>query len=150
VIYYRHQTESAREFSHGHLIAISHKNCLSKGCIFFQYIVLYIISGPWIGTFKVVPWAWLIKHYTMKVYEGVDVWIHVFLTSALDGGDWSASRPGRFIPGERPPFTHWIGGAPEPVWTTWRGEKSYPYRDWNSDPPLGRPTAVSRLYSEWL
>jgi hypothetical protein len=32
------------------------------------------------------------------------------LTSALDGGEWSASRPGRFIPRERAPRTHWIGG----------------------------------------
>jgi hypothetical protein len=31
------------------------------------------------------------------------------LTSALDGGEWSASRPGRFIPRERAPGTHWIG-----------------------------------------
>jgi hypothetical protein len=38
-------------------------------------------------------------------YGGVDVKIHVFLTSALDGGEWSVSRTGRFIPG-----THWIGG----------------------------------------
>jgi hypothetical protein len=40
---------------------------------------------------------------------GVDVWIHIFLTSALAGGEWSASRPGRFTPGERAPSTHWIG-----------------------------------------
>jgi hypothetical protein len=33
-----------------------------------------------------------------------------FLTSALDGGEWSASRPGRFTPGEIVPGTHWIGG----------------------------------------
>jgi len=26
------------------------------------------------------------------------------LTSGLDGGDWSASRLGRFTPGERVPF----------------------------------------------
>jgi hypothetical protein len=31
------------------------------------------------------------------------------LTSALDGGEWSASRPGRFTPRERAPVTHWIG-----------------------------------------
>jgi hypothetical protein len=36
---------------------------------------------------------------------GVDVQIHIFLTSALVGGEWSTSRPGRFTPG-----THWIGG----------------------------------------
>jgi hypothetical protein len=33
-----------------------------------------------------------------------------FLTSALDGGELSASRPGRFTPGERASDTHWIGG----------------------------------------
>jgi hypothetical protein len=40
----------------------------------------------------------------------VDVQVHIFLTSALVGGDWSASRPCRFTPGERAPGTHWIGG----------------------------------------
>jgi hypothetical protein len=30
------------------------------------------------------------------------------LISALDGGEWSASRPGRFTPRERAPGTHWI------------------------------------------
>jgi len=34
-----------------------------------------------------------------------------FTTSALDGGEWSASRPGRaFTPGERTPGTHCTGG----------------------------------------
>jgi hypothetical protein len=32
------------------------------------------------------------------------------LTSALDGGEWSASRPDRFTPRKRAPGTHWIGG----------------------------------------
>jgi hypothetical protein len=32
------------------------------------------------------------------------------LTSALDGGEWSASRPGCFTPKEGSPPTHWIGG----------------------------------------
>jgi hypothetical protein len=41
----------------------------------------------------------------MEAYGGVDVQIHVFLTSALVGGEWSASRPGVLAPG-----THWIGG----------------------------------------
>jgi hypothetical protein len=38
----------------------------------------------------------LIKHYSIKEYGGVDVQIHIFLTSTLAGGVWSASRPGRF------------------------------------------------------
>jgi hypothetical protein len=32
------------------------------------------------------------------------------LTSAIDGGEWSASRPGRSTPKEISPGTHWIGG----------------------------------------
>jgi hypothetical protein len=45
----------------------------------------------------------------MKAYGGMAVKIHVFLTSALVGSDWKASRPGRFNPGERAPGTNWIG-----------------------------------------
>jgi hypothetical protein len=47
-------------------------------------------------------------------HEGVlGKWRHSFthsLTSALDGGEWSASRPGRFTPKERAPGTPWTGG----------------------------------------
>jgi hypothetical protein len=32
------------------------------------------------------------------------------MTSALDGGEWSASRPDRFTPRKRASGTHWIGG----------------------------------------
>jgi hypothetical protein len=32
------------------------------------------------------------------------------LTSAIDGGEWSASRAGRFTPREGAPGTHWLGG----------------------------------------
>jgi hypothetical protein len=46
----------------------------------------------------------------MKAYGGVGVQIHIFLTSALVGGEWSASRPDRFTPGER----GWIGGWVDP------------------------------------
>jgi hypothetical protein len=45
----------------------------------------------------------------MKTYGGVDVQIHVFLTSVLVG-EWSASRTGRFTPRGKSPGTHWIGG----------------------------------------
>jgi hypothetical protein len=50
----------------------------------------------------------------MMAYGGVDVEIHIYFTSALAGGEWSASRPGRFTPGERVPCTHWIGGWVDP------------------------------------
>jgi hypothetical protein len=39
----------------------------------------------------------------MKAYEGVDVYTHVFLTSAPVGGERSASHPGHFTPGEKAP-----------------------------------------------
>jgi hypothetical protein len=40
----------------------------------------------------------------------VEVYSTHSLTAALDGGEWSASRPGRFTPRGRSPGTHWIGG----------------------------------------
>jgi hypothetical protein len=44
------------------------------------------------------------------MYGLVDVQIHIFLISALVGGEWSVSHAGRFTPGERALGTHWIGG----------------------------------------
>jgi hypothetical protein len=38
------------------------------------------------------------KVYALKACGGVDVYMHIFLTSALVD-EWSASRPGRFTPG---------------------------------------------------
>jgi hypothetical protein len=52
---------------------------------------------------------YLIKHHTMKTYERLEVQFHAVLTSALDGGEWSASHPIYFIPGKRAHSTHWIG-----------------------------------------
>jgi hypothetical protein len=50
----------------------------------------------------------------MKAYGGMNVYIHVFLTWTLVGGEWSASRSCRFTPGEGPPGTHWSGGWMSP------------------------------------
>jgi hypothetical protein len=48
----------------------------------------------------------------MKVYEGVEVQMHVLLTSALVGGEWLALRPCRFTPAEMAPMAevHPIAG----------------------------------------
>jgi hypothetical protein len=50
----------------------------------------------------------------MKKYREVVVQLHAVLTSALDGDEWSASRPDRFTPGETVPIFHWIGDTVDP------------------------------------
>ena len=47
------------------------------------------------------------------------------MTAALEGGEWSAARPGRTLPlrKTRYPFYRRLGGPPRPVW---KGGKSRP------------------------
>jgi hypothetical protein len=80
----------------------------------------------------------------MKACGGVNIYIyHIFLTSALVGGEWSASLPGRFTPRESAPGTHWIGGWVDPRagLDDVEKRKSRPYRDSNSDPSVVQPVA---------
>jgi hypothetical protein len=44
------------------------------------------------------------------MYGGMELQLHSFLISAIDGGEWLVSRSGRFISGETAVGTHWIGG----------------------------------------
>jgi hypothetical protein len=63
-----------------------------------------------------------------------------FTTSAIDGGEWSASRPGRALPpGKGPRGTHWRGGWVAPragLDTEDRGKILYPRRGSNPDRPV--------------
>jgi hypothetical protein len=52
----------------------------------------------------------LSERHAMKAYWGSGGIAPRILTSAQDGGEWSASRPGRFTPWERALGTHRIGG----------------------------------------
>jgi hypothetical protein len=73
---------------------------------------------------------------------------HSFSTSALDGGEWSASRPGRALPpGKGPPvpIVQEAGWAPEPVWTQRLEEKSLPLPEIEPRSP-GRPVRSQPLY----
>jgi hypothetical protein len=81
----------------------------------------------------------LIKQYPMKMYKGMVVKIHVFLTLAL------ASSVGRFNPEERATGTHWIGAVYR---SGLRGEEKIRDRDSNScssnvQPVASRYTALS-------
>jgi hypothetical protein len=71
--------------------------------VYFKSVIIYflfvILSDYELPLVKVVPI--LIKHYKIKTLRGVHVYMHIFLTSALVGGDWSASVPGHFTPRER-------------------------------------------------
>jgi hypothetical protein len=73
-----------------------------------------------------------------------------FSTSALDKGEWSASRPGRALaPGKEPPvpILQEAGWAPEPVSTQRLGEKSFRLcRGSNLDRPVVQP--VARHYTD--
>jgi hypothetical protein len=83
----------------------------------------------------------------MKAYGGVDILIRIFLTSALVGGEWSASRPCRLTPGERFLGTHWIGGWVVPRAGLDDVEKkkllTLPGQELR---PLGRPAHSQSLY----
>jgi hypothetical protein len=77
----------------------------------------------------------------MKPYGGVDLQIHIFLTSALAGGEWSDSLPGRFTPG-----THWIRSLVDPR----GGLDDVEKREFLTLPglqlrPLGRPARSQSL-----
>jgi hypothetical protein len=52
----------------------------------------------------------LTKYQAMKTCRRVEVQLHAFLTSSLDGGEWSASWPDRFTSMKRVFGTHLIGG----------------------------------------
>jgi hypothetical protein len=81
----------------------------------------------------------------MKTYGGVDVQIHIFLTSALVGGERSASRPCRFTSS-----THFIGGWVDPRAVLDDMEK------WKFFDPTGTQTPahlviqpVASRYTDW-
>jgi hypothetical protein len=75
-----------------------------------------------------------------------------FLTSALNGGEWSASRPGRFSPGKGPqiPIVQGAGWASEAgLDTEVRGKILWPCRRSNPNRPAGLNTHYNSrdLYS---
>jgi hypothetical protein len=71
-----------------------------------------------------------------------------FFTSALDGDEWSASRPGRALAsgkGPSVPIVEEAGWAPEQVWTHVRGKILSPLPGIEPRSP-GRPVRSQTLY----
>jgi hypothetical protein len=72
------------------------------------------------------------------------------LTPALDGSEWSASRPGRFTPKERAPGTHWIRGLVGPraiLDAVVKGKIPSLRRESNPRTPIVQP--VAQRYTDW-
>jgi hypothetical protein len=80
----------------------------------------------------------------MREYGGVDIYIHIFLSSTLVGGESSASRPCRFTPGETAPGTHWMGTRASLEHMEKRKFLTLPELEVR---PLGRPVVIpTELY----
>jgi hypothetical protein len=78
----------------------------------------------------------------MKPLRGRGDGSYSFTTSALDTGEWLASRPGRALtPGKGPPVpvVQEAGWALEPVWTQRLEEKYLAY--------AGNRTSIAQSYS---
>jgi hypothetical protein len=65
---------------------------------------------------------------------GAQVWLTSFLTLAQDGGEWLATRTGRFTPGKGPQCSsnRRLGGLQSQCGRFWR-KVSWPFRDSNPD-----------------
>jgi hypothetical protein len=76
--------------------------------------------------------------------------MYSFLSSALVGGEWSASCPSHFAPREGAPSTHWIGSwvSPRAGLDDMKRRKILPLPGLKLQ-PLGHP-AFSQLLSQLL
>jgi hypothetical protein len=101
-----------------------------------------ILSSHWHQQSLYTPWRRLGERRCSS---------YSFTTSALDGGESSASRPGRdFTPGERTPGTQCTGGWVGPragLDTEVIGKILCPRRGSNPDRPVVQP--VVRHYTAW-
>ena len=76
---------------------------------------------------------------------GVEVKLHSFLTSVIDGGEWQSSRAGRFTSGKEPRYPlkrGWVGI--KPFWTVLEETKSLALAGFRT-PDLSAPNLVTIL-----
>jgi hypothetical protein len=93
----------------------------------------------------------MLSHYTPRRRLGKRRYSSYSLTSALYGGEWAASRPGRALPprkGPPIPIVQEAGCVPKPVWKQRIEETSSCLcRGLNLDRPVVQP--VARHYTDW-
>jgi hypothetical protein len=109
---------------------MSHFYLVTYLCTFFTRLNLIQLKLK-INQSHYTPWMRLGGEEVYSSYS--------FSTSALDGSEWSASRPGRaLVPEKGPPvpIVQEAGWAPEPVWTQRLEEKSFA--------PAGDRTSIAR------
>jgi hypothetical protein len=121
----------------------------SKNFVFDNRLTNSITQAVW-NSLKFIKLK--LSHYTPRSRLGERRYSsYSFSTSALDGGEWSASRPVcALAPGKGPPVptAQEAGWASEPVWTQRLEEKSFRlWRGLNLDRPVVQP--VARHYTDW-
>jgi hypothetical protein len=118
------------------LESTSYLRCRPK-CYTLTKTFLRVVKGKG----KVAP----VLNYALHQEDVLGEWRYSSthsLTSAIGGGEWSASCPGRFTPRERAPGNHWIGG-----WAVPRAglnavvEIKIPSRCRDSNSPIIQPVA---------
>jgi hypothetical protein len=139
-----------------------HPKHVKVSCIFSRFFIPYKVASVhsswwnlccgceryrvWIKLFLCFNWA---PHHVGVLGEWRYSSTHS-LTSALDGGEWSASRSGRFTPRERVPGTHGIGGWVGPravVDAVVKRKIPSPRRESNPRTPTVQP--VAQRYTDW-
>jgi len=81
----------------------------------------------------------------IKTYRGTDVQLDSFLTSALDAGEWSTSRPILFTPGKEPlyPFNTRVGESQRRSGCCgWTDKSLTPTRIWTPERPAHSLVAI--------
>jgi hypothetical protein len=88
-----------------------------------------------------------VLNWELRHEDVLGEWVYSFtnsLTSALDWGEWSDLRPGRFIPRDRTPGIHWTGGWGGPrasLYTVSKRKIPSPHRESNPDHPILQPVS---------
>jgi hypothetical protein len=110
---------------------------------------LYLTKNAWSYTFTTkyffMAWYAVMRRYAINVL-GSGVYLHAYFV--FGGVEWSNSRPGRFIPRERAPGTHLIGGwvrSKAGLHTMLARKIPTPPRDSNPDHQIIQPV-VKPLY----